>query len=64
MATWSLSPDHLTAKQVMEDSYDFVPPTSVLGPAILAVATVNVVIVAYVVRAFREEMATDRNKAD
>ena len=37
----------------MEDSFDFVPPTSVLAPAIMAVAAVNVVIVAYVVKAFR-----------
>ena len=37
----------------MEDSFDFVPPTSVLAPAIMAVAAVNVVIVAYVIKAFR-----------
>ena len=37
----------------MEDSFDFVPPTSVLAPAILAVGAVNVVIVAYVIKAFR-----------
>ena len=37
----------------MEDSFGFVPPTSVLAPAIMAVAAVNVVIVAYVIKAFR-----------
>ena len=37
----------------MEDSFDFVPPTSVLAPAIMAVAAVNVIIVAYVIKAFR-----------
>ena len=37
----------------MEDSFDFVPPTSVLAPAIMAVAAVNIIIVAYVVKAFR-----------
>ena len=37
----------------MEDSFDFAPPTSVLAPAIMAVAAVNVIIVAYVVKAFR-----------
>ena len=48
----------------MEDSYDFVPPTSVLAPAILAVATVNLVILAYVVRAAREELAEARGEAE
>ena len=42
-----------TKSQVMEDSFEFVPPTSVLAPAIMAVAAVNVIIVAYVIKAFR-----------
>ena len=42
-----------TKPQVMEDSFEFVPPTSVLAPAIMAVAAVNVIIVAYVIKAFR-----------
>ena len=52
------------AKQVLEDSFDFTPPTSVLAPAIMAIATVNIVIVAYVVKAFREEGVKERNKAE
>merc|ERR1719305_1703335 len=55
---------YFAAKQVMEDSFDFVPPTSVLAPAILAVGAVNVVIVAYVIKAFREENVKEKNKSD
>jgi len=55
---------YFAAKQVMEDSFDFVPPTSVLAPAIMAVAAVNVVIVAYVIKAFREENVKEKNKTD
>ena len=49
---------------MLEDSFDFSPPTSVLAPAIMAIATVNIVIVAYVVKAFREEGVKERNKAE
>jgi len=55
---------YFAAKQVMEDSFDFVPPTSVLAPAIMAVAAVNVIIVAYVIKAFREENVKEKNKTD
>merc|ERR550525_2115722 len=55
---------YFAAKQVMEDSFDFVPPTSVLAPAILAVGAVNLVIVAYVIKAFREENVKEKNKTD
>jgi hypothetical protein len=52
------------AKQVLEDSFDFVPPNSVLAPAILAIASVNVVIVAYVIKAFREEKIQEKNEKE
>jgi len=55
---------YFAAKQVMEDSFDFVPPTSVLAPAIMAVAAVNIIIVAYVVKAFREEQLQEKNKTE
>jgi len=50
------------AKQVMEDSFDFEPPMSTLAPAIMAIGAVNLVIVAYVVKAFKEESIRAKNK--
>ena len=47
-------------KQALEDS-DWEPPVSTLAPAIAAIATVNIVLVSYVIKAFREE---DKSKAD
>ena len=42
------------SKDVLEN-YDYKAPVSTIAPAILAIATVNIVIVAYVIKAFREE---------
>ena len=42
------------SKQLLED-YQFEPPVSTIAPAILAIITVNIVIVLYVIKAFREE---------
>ena len=48
LAVYFLSKDAL-------ESYDYLPPVSTIAPAVLAIATVNIVIVAYVIKAFREE---------
>ena len=45
---------YFLSKDVLE-SYDYRAPVSTIAPAILAIATVNLVIVAYVIKAFREE---------
>ena len=45
---------YFLSKDLLE-SYDFQAPVSTIAPAILAIATVNLVIVAYVIKAFREE---------
>ena len=42
------------SKDVLEN-YDYAAPVTTIAPAILAIATVNIVIVAYVIKAFREE---------
>ena len=43
------------SRQVLEDYFSVEPPYSQLAPVIFAVLAVNVIIVAYVVKAFREE---------
>ena len=45
---------YFLSKDLLE-SYDYRAPVSTIAPAILAIATVNIVIVAYVIKAFREE---------
>ena len=45
---------YFLSKDLLE-SYDYRAPVSTIAPAILAIATVNLVIVAYVIKAFREE---------
>ena len=45
---------YFLSKQLLED-HDYRPPVTLIAPAIMAIATVNLVIVAYVVKAFREE---------
>lgn len=45
---------YFLSKDLLE-SYDYRSPVSTIGPAILAIVTVNLVIVAYVIKAFREE---------
>jgi len=54
-------------KQVLEDS-GYETPTTTIAPAILAIASVNVVIVLYVIKAFREESrgsdTEDRRKTE
>ena len=42
------------SKQLFED-YQFETPVTTIAPAILAIVTVNIVIVLYVIKAFREE---------
>ena len=49
------------SKQVLEDYFQLQPPYSQLAPIILAVVVVNIIIVAYVVKAFKEE-AKERPK--
>ena len=43
------------SKLYLEEEFGLEPPWSLLFPALVAVASVNVVIVAYVLKAFREE---------
>ena len=45
---------YFLSKDLLE-SHDYRPPVSTIAPAVLAIATVNIVIVAYVIKAFREE---------
>ena len=42
------------SKQLLEEN-EYEAPVSTIGPAILAIVTVNIVIVLYVIKAFREE---------
>ncbi|XP_059093489.1 uncharacterized protein LOC131888608 [Tigriopus californicus] len=42
-------------QQILRDSYDVQSPWDMLAPAIAAIASVNVIIIAYVMRAFRED---------
>ena len=42
------------SKQLLED-YEYEPPMSTIAPAILAIVTVNIVIILYVIKAFKEE---------
>ena len=42
------------SKQVLED-FQYEPPVSTIAPAILAIVTVNIVIILYVIKAFKEE---------
>jgi len=48
------------AKQALEDN-GYEPPTTTIAPAIMAIACVNVVIVLYVIKAFREENKSSEN---
>ena len=49
------------AKQALED-WSYTPPTTVIAPAIMSIASVNIVIVLYVFKAFREEQISSKNK--
>eukprot|EP00092_Neocalanus_flemingeri_P019423 GFUD01021038.1.p1 GENE.GFUD01021038.1~~GFUD01021038.1.p1 ORF type:complete len:136 (-),score=25.79 GFUD01021038.1:354-761(-) len=51
------------AKQALEDN-DYEPPTTTIAPAVMAIASVNIVIVLYVLKAFREEDITSKNKTE
>ena len=51
------------SKQLLED-YEYEPPTSTIAPAILAIVTVNIVIILYVVKAFREENKAKQGAGD
>lgn len=42
-------------QQILRDSYDVGSPWDMLAPAIVAIASVNLIIIAYVMRAFRED---------
>lgn len=48
------------AKQALEDN-GYEPPTTTIAPAIMAIACVNIVIVLYVIKAFREENISSEN---
>ena len=43
------------SKQILEEHFLIDPPYSQVAPIILAVVAVNIIIVAYVVKAFKEE---------
>lgn len=45
------------AKQILEDKFDMVAPYNQIGGAIAAVLTVNIIIISYVIKAFKEEKA-------
>ena len=49
------------SKQLFED-FDFEPPVSTIAPAILAILTVNIVIVLYVIKAFKEESRANQQE--
>ena len=49
------------SKQLFED-HDFEPPVSTIAPAILAIVTVNIVIVLYVIKAFKEESRANQQE--
>jgi len=50
------------AKQALEDN-GYETPTTTIAPAIMAIASVNIVIILYVIKAFREEsIANNENK--
>ena len=51
------------SKQMLED-HEFEPPVSTIAPAILAIITVNIVIILYVVKAFREENKAKQGAGD
>ena len=51
------------AKQALEDN-DYEPPTTTIAPAIMAIGSVNIVIVLYVIKAFREENIACKNKSE
>ena len=50
------------SKQLFED-FEFEPPVSTIAPAILAIVTVNIVIVLYVIKAFKEESKANQQEA-
>ena len=43
------------AKQILEDQFDLEAPYPQLGAAIVAVLVVNLIILAYIIKAFKEE---------
>lgn len=49
------------SKQLFED-FEFEPPVSTIAPAILAIVTVNIVIVLYVIKAFKEESKANQQE--
>ena len=49
------------SKQLFED-FEFEPPVSTIAPAILAIVTVNIVIVLYVIKAFKEESKANQHE--
>ena len=42
------------SKQILEDNYDLEPPWNLLWPAILSIVSVNLIIVAYIIKGFQE----------
>ena len=42
------------SRNFLDDYFQLEPPYSQLAPAILAIITVNIIIVAYIIKAFRE----------
>ena len=49
------------AKQALED-HGYETPTTTIAPAIMAIASVNVVIIMYVIKAFREESKANESE--
>ena len=47
-----------------EEYFELEPPYSQLAPAILAVVVVNIIIVAYVIKAFREQAKEKPQETD
>ena len=50
------------AKQALEDN-GYETPTTTIAPAIMSIASVNIVIVLYVIKAFREENKSSENSS-
>ena len=49
-------------KQILTENFELGPPMNQLGAAISAVAVVNIIIFAYIRKAFREERQSVNNK--
>ncbi len=49
------------SKQLLEEHFDIEPPYAQLAPAIIAVVIANIVIMAYVIKAYREDAKENAN---